>query len=418
MKSANAVLVGWTARVVVIGCSLWNTPLLLNMMDVPAYSVYAIVVSLAAWFNLLSLGIPNTAQNAIARHRAEGTDYRRLQYTVVNAAVVAAAVGAALCWPIGWLLKYTLLVGHHGFSLFSVALLCFGLWVNALLPAFNQILFGLHRSLWPNVMPGLQSLCTTGMLFVMSYVGLTGIEWAAVTFVAPALSVFAILAVVAGFAPRNGIDWLLLKQVTVEARHFLFFGLLSTGALSADYIIMARTLGSLDIVEYNLASKVFGVLLTLHAVLLSSSWSSLSDLHYRGESQLLRRRVKSLLFIGMIVVLPIATILLAFQADVFKLISGARAVSVSLDLLAVWPAYLLIRIWCDTFALAHMSAGRVATMHAYVAGQTLLSVAGQIWLGSLYGPAGILAGISLSFVLTAAWILPVRFVQFTHAGSR
>lgn len=415
MKSTTPVLAGWSARVVVVGCSLVNIPLLLNMLDVPAFSVYAIVMSLGAWFNLLSLGIPNTAQNAIARHRAEGTDYRVLQYTVVNAAVAAAALGLVLCWPFGWIIRYALLAGHDGVSHLAVALLCFGLCLNAFMPAFNQVLFGLHRSMWPNVMPGLQSLATTGLLLVMSELGVKGLDWAVVTFVAPASLIFAILAVAAGSSPRHSIDWRQLKQAIVEARHFLVFGLLSTGALSADYIVMARTLSSLDIVEYNLASKVFGVLLTLHAVVLSSSWSSLSDLYYTDQMQHLRRRVRSLLFAGMIVVVPPAILILAFQADVFRLISGARTVPVSLDLLAVWPAYLLIRVWCDTFALAHMSAGRVNTMHAYVLWQTVLSVAGQIWLGDRYGAAGVLAGISLSFLLTAAWILPLRFVQSTRA---
>jgi O-antigen/teichoic acid export membrane protein len=416
MKSAAAVLAGWSARIVVIGCSLVNTRLLLNMLDVPAYSVYAIVLSLGAWFNLLSLGIPNAAQNAIARHRAEDTDHRLLQYAVVNTAVVAAALGFVLCWPIGWVIQHTVLAGHDGASLSAVALLCFGLCLTAFTPVFNQILFGLHRGLWPNVMPGLQSIVTTGLLLFMSEIELKGLDWAVATFVVPTLLVFAILAVAAGAAPRHGIDWRQLKQVIVEARHFLVFGLLSTGALSADYIVMARTLTGLDIVEYNLASKVFGVLLALHAVVLSSSWSSLSDLHYSGQTKLLRRRVRSLLLAGVTVVLPPAMLILVFQTDIFRLISGARAVPLSLDLLAVWPAYLMIRVWCDTFALAHMSSGRVGTMHAYVAVQTALSVAGQIWLGDRYGAAGILAGISLSFLLTAAWILPFRFLQFTRAA--
>ncbi len=417
MKSTATVLAGWSARVVVIGCSLVNTRLLLNMLDVPAYAVYAIVLSLGPWFNLLNLGIPNTAQNAIARHRAEGTDHRELQHAVVNTAVVAAALGLVLCWPIGWIVQHTVLSGHDETSVRAVALLCFGLCLTALTPVFNQVLFGLHRGLWPNVMPGLQSLATTGLLLAMSGVGLKGLNWAVVTFVAPALLVFGILALAAGAAPRHGIDWRQLKRVMMEARHFLLFGLLSTGALSADYLVMAHTLSSLDIVEYNLASKVFTVLLTVHAVVLSSSWSGLSDLHYSGQSRLLRRRVRSLLVVGALVVLPPALLIVAFQSDVFRLISGARAVPVSLTLLALWPVYLLIRVWCDTFALAHMSAGRVSTMNAYVAGQTALSIAGQIWLGSRYGAAGILAGISLSFLLTAAWILPVRFVQLTRAAT-
>lgn len=414
MKSSTTVLVGWAARVVVIVCSLVNTRLLLDMLDLPAYAVYVIVLSLGPWFNLLTLGVPSTAQNAIARHRAEGSDHGVLQHTVMNTALVAAAVSLVFCWPIGWFVQHTILATHDVTSVTTVAMCCFGLCLTALIPVFNQILFGLHRGLWPNVMPGMQSLATTGLLLVISEAGLNGLDWAIAAFVTPALLAFAILAFVAGATPRHGIDWQKLKQVMVDARHFLLFGLLSTGALSADYVVMAHTLSSIDIVEYNLASKVFAVLLGVHAVVLASSWSSLSDLHYTGQIQQLRRRVRALLLLGVLVVLPATLLIVTFQSDLFRLISGAHTVQISPALLAIWPAYLLIRVWCDTFALAHMSAGRVGTMNAYVAVQTALSVAGQLWLGDRFGAAGILAGISLSFLLTAAWILPLRFVQLTH----
>lgn len=418
MRSTTAVLAGWSARVVTVGCSLVNTRLLLNMMDVPAYAVYAIVLSLGPWFNLLALGVPNTTQNAIAHHRAEGTDHGPLQRTAVNTAVAAAALSLVLCWPIGWVIQHTVLASHDGSTATAVALMCFGLCLTALTPVFNQILYGLHRSLWPNVMPGMQSLATTALLVMMSGAGLGGLDWAVATFVVPALLVFLMLACTAGATFHDGIDWSLLKQLILKGRHFLLFGVLSTGALSADYIVMARTLSSVDIVEYNLTSKVFTVLLTVHAVVLSTSWSGLSDLHYGGQTQVLRQRVRSLLLVGWLVVLPPALLVVAFQADIFRLIGGPRAVPVSIGLLVLWPLYLLIRVWCDTFALAHMSADRVGTLNAYVAGQTALSIAGQIWFGTRYGATGILAGISLSFLLTAAWILPMRFMYLTRtAGS-
>lgn len=414
MRSTTAVLAGWSARVVVVACSLVNTRLLLNMLDVPAYAVYAIVLSLGPWFNLLTLGVPNTAQNAIARHRADGTDHGPLQSTVANTAVLAAALSLLLCWPIGWAIQASVLADRVGISATAVTLMCFGLCLTALTPVFNQILFGLHRGLWPNVMPGLQSLATTALLLLMSAVGLRGLDWAVLTFVVPALLVFVTMARKAGAQVRSGIDLSQLKRVILEGRHFLLFGLLSTGALSADYIVMAHTLSSLDIVEYNLASKVFTVLLTVHAVVLSTAWSGLSDLHYGGQSQALRQRVRSLLWVGSLVVLPPALLIVGFQNDVFGLIGGAHTVSIPTGLLLLWPLYLLIRVWCDTFALAHMSAGRVGTLNAYVAGQTALSIAGQIWLGARYGATGILAGITLSFLLTAAWFLPKQFMHHTR----
>lgn len=415
MKSTTAVLAGWSARVLVVGCSLVNTRLLLNMLDVPAYAVYAIVLSLGPWFNLLALGVPNMAQNTIARYRAEGVDYSELKTSVVNAALVGATVALMLCWPVGWAVRHTVLAGHEGVTASAVALMSFGLCLTALTPVFNQVLLGLHRGLWPNVMPGLQSLVTTGMLLALEHGSYGGLDWAVASFVLPALLTFAILAVAAGAAPRYGINLRQLRQMLVDSRHFLLFGVLSTGALSADYVVMAFTLSSSDIVEYNLASKVFTVLLTVHAVVLSNSWSVLSDHHYSGNVAGLRRRVGWLLLVGMLVVLTPAIAVLALHDEVFGLISGGRMVRISMVLLVLWPIYLLIRVWCDTFALAHMSAGRVKIMNAYVVFQSVLSIGGQIWLGHYYGPAGILSGIILSFLLTAAWILPLHFLKVTCA---
>lgn len=414
MKQVTTVAVGWIARIAVVVCSLLNTRLLLDLLDVPAYAAYVIVLSLGPWFNLLNLGVPSTTQNTIAKLRSEGKDFSPIQRTAVNAAIAAVLICVALAVPIGWALRQTLLIDYPMASTTAISLMCFGLCVTALGLVFNQVLFALHRGIWPNVMPGVQAITVLMLLLLLKRLGLNGFEWAVAAFVLPATLVFIITAVLAGGFRNFTIDPNLLHRILFDSRTFMLFSVLSIGALSADYMVMAKLLTGSDIVEYNLASKVFSVLLAVHSVVLATSWSLMSDLYFQDAHYKMRQFTGRLLLIGAAVVMAPAICIVAWQNEIFTLIAGSRAVPIAPTLIVTWLVYLLVRVWCDTFAMAHLSCGKLGTMNAYVAVQTLISIAAQCALGPAMGATGILAGITISFLLTAAWILPIKFVSFTR----
>lgn len=414
MSSRDAVLAGWLARLVVVGCGLLNTRLLLSIMSVPDYAAYAIVISMGPWVSLLNLGVPNTAQNEIAKRRASGEDFEVLRQTVVNAAVLGASVFAVLSWPLGVGLSHTVLSRYDDLSVTGMALMCFGLCLNGLGMVANQVLFALHRNFWPNVMPGVQALATTVLLLIFQANGLGGLDRAALSFALPAALSFVLMARVAQARPSRGIDLALLLDMLRRSRSFLLLAFLASATLSVDYIVMANILTGPEVVEYSLAGKVFAVLLSVHAVLLATSWTGLSDAHYQGEPRLLRQRIAKLLIVGMgIVLLPSAAIL-TFKDTIFELITGRHDIAVSSALLSAWALYLVLRVWSDTFALAHMSAGRLALLNGYIPFQAAISIGMQILLGHHFGSLGVMLGLCASFVLTAAWILPMRFLQQTR----
>lgn len=417
MKSTTAVLAGWLARFVVVACGLLNTRLLLSVMEVPDYAAYVIVASLGPWMNLLNLGLPNTTQNEIAQRRAQGEDYDAVRQTVVNAAAFGALAFGVLSWPLGLVIRHTVLSSYDGLSHFGIALMCLGLCLNGLGMVANQVLFALHRSFWPNVMPGIQALMTTIILLLLKETDRTGFEWAALSFAVPAALSFVIMARVAQARLSRGVNMILLLDVLRRSRPFLLLAFFAAATLSIDYIIMARMLSGPDVVEYSLAGKVFTVLFSVHAVLLSTSWTALSDAHFQGAPRIVRQRICRLLAIGMAVILLPTAGILVFKQDIFTLITGAHDFHMSSTLLAVWAIYVVLRIWCDTFALAHMSAGRLAVLNGYIPFQAAISIGAQILLGQRYGGVGVMLGLCASFVLTAAWILPVRFFQQTRPVS-
>lgn len=414
MSSRAAVLTGWLARLVVVACGLLNTRLLLSIMEVPDYAAYAIVISLGPWFNLLNLGLPNTAQNEIAEHRAKGQDFEDLRQTVVNAAAFGALFFGVLSWPLAEALRHTVLSGYDGLSVMGIALMCFGLTLNGVGMVANQVLFALHRNFWPNVMPGIQALSTSGLLFVFQATGRGGLDWAALSFFLPAAMSFLLMARVVQARPLIGVNLGLLIAVLNRSRSFLLLAFLAAATLSVDYIVMARILTSPEVVEYSLAGKVFAVLLSVHAVLMATSWTSLSDNHYLGQTHLVRQRIAKLMIVGMGVVLLPSAAILAFKDPIFALITGRNDFSISNQLIGSWMLYVLVRVWCDTFAVAHMSAGRLDLLNTYIPFQAAISICSQIFLGQHFGPVGVMLGLCASFILTAAWILPMRFLQHTR----
>lgn len=415
MSARAAILAGWLARLVAIACGLLNTRLLLSITTVPDYAAFAIVVSLGPWVSLLNFGLPNTAQNEIAQRRAKGESFEALRQTAVNAAVFGALGLGLLSWPLSEALRHTVLSGYENLSAIGIALMCYGLGLNGLGMVANQVLFALHKNFWPNVMPGIQSLATTILLLSIHATGRSGLAWAAASFAVPAALSFFILAAAAQARPARGIDTALLIEALRHSRSFLLLSFLSAATLSVDYVVMARLLTGPDVLEYSLSGKVFAVLLSVHAVLIATSWTSLSDAHYQGKAWLMRQRLSRLLMAGMGAVLIPTVAILVWRQEIFALISGRHGFAVSDRLLAVWVLYLVLRVWCDTFALAHMSAGRLALLNGYIPVQAAVSIGAQVLLGQRYGSVGVMLGLCASFVVTAAWILPLRFLQQTRS---
>lgn len=423
MSRLVPVVAGWTARAVVIACAFINTRLLLDLVGVNGYAAFAIVMSLAPWLALLNLGLPNSAQNLIAERRARGLGIQRLRETSVDTAFAAgllylplALIAAALVWRL-------LLPDHGGLSFPNVALLLWALVAQGLTAVFHQVLHAMHRSTWPVVAPAVQAALTAALLLAGRDASPDPAqrEWHATLATAlPILAVFLISALIVRARPRLRPNSRALRRLLHTARGFLLFGVTGTLALSCDYIVMSRLLQSAQVAEYNLASKAFSTILTLHSVLLAASWTPLSDRFFRGDLAGMRRQLARLLGMGAILVALTGLPLALCMDTVVRLLTDGKIDALPLSLTLAWLVYVAMRVWSDSFATALLSCNQVGIINRYVVWQSLMSVMAQWLLATRYGATGIVLGILASFLLTAAWILPLRFFSITRpapAGS-
>jgi len=411
----SPIVAGWIGRIVSASCGLLNTRLLIDLMGIQNFGSITIVLSLLPWFAFLNLGLPNSVQNAISRMRVASQDVTALKQISVNAAffIAVALTPAALIFA--FLIQHLLLKGHDATQYAWISVICVAMIFNGFSQVFNHVLYGMHRSFWPVVAPAIQAAMTTLALTLAIVLHARNPIWGAVAVALPIMTLFAFSARLVGARPRLSIDWMHLRGILKEGRGFLVFGLAAQVTLACDYIVMAFLLSNQNIVEYNLVSKIFGVILTLHSVLMATSWTPMSDRYHRGDFVALRRDVKHLLLIGYSLAIGVALPMIIFMSDVTSILSGSRVLTVPFSLVASWFGYIIVRVWSDTFATALLSFNELSTMNGYIFWQAAISLPAQWFLGVEFGSTGIVLGIIISFIVTAAWVLPWKFAELTRA---
>lgn len=409
-----AVIAGWVARVLVIILSLVNSRLLIELVGVEGLAVQSILISLATWFVLLNLGIPSAVQNMISRHRAEGKDYEELKQTASNAVFLIFVAFSPLVIGLGITVKHIVLSRYPEVTTTTVVLFCVGLFIAGLSVLFNQILYAEQRGHWPNVYPAINALCITGCLIAFRSLSIFNINMVLLVFVIANLVVAVLGALQAKIFRIWCLDRQILSEIWRNCRGFALFAFLAAGVLGIDYLIMSRILSAQDIAVYNISQRVFMALFSVHAIILTSSWSGVSETLFAKQWGLARKRISNLLLIGAGMVVVLGGIVIMFMGNIAGIISHGKITEVPLTLTFLFLVYMLLRIWSDTYAMALLSVNETSILNRYVPFQAAISIASQVLLGNKFGTTGILLGIIVSFLATAAWILPRAFYKLTR----
>lgn len=397
--------------------SLVNTRLLVELTGVAGLAAHSIIVSLTAWLALLNFGVPSGMQNLISERRAQGLSLQTLRDTVTSLTAVGFVAMIPVSIGIAVLTKYYLLAAYPFVATWAVAVACLLLLLSSLGMVFNQMLHAEHRSVWPNVYPSLTALGVSGVLLGLKLVQEGDFNYVLALYFLPSAAVVGLAARQLRLPRRWLLDRDCLAALWQRSRGYLLASSLGTLTLGIDYAILSQLLSEREVATYNLASRFFLVVLTIHAVLLASAWTPMGEMFYRREYLQLKKYVWRLLGVGMSLGTLAGMAILALLPDLVHLLAGPIAPEVPLSLALLWWAYMMVRIWSDSFFTVLQSFGRTDILNRYIPIQALISVLAQVALGSYYGAEGVLLGIMLSFFLTCVWYLPRNGLRLLSAHA-
>jgi len=177
--------------------------------------------------------------------------------------------------------------------------------------------------------------------------------------------------------------------------------------LQVDYIVLSQFLAPTDIALYALTTKVYGLAFFFYNALLMALWPVFAELLARRRVDAVRSHLRLYLELGVgyMVVSTVAMIWLMPAA--VRLLAPGQALLPPAALIVGMGVYYTVRVWCDTFATLLQSMSRLRPFWLLVPAQALLSAALQWVLAPRFGLPGVVAGLTLSFLFTVAWALPV-----------
>jgi len=412
-----AVFAGWAAKVVVVLLSLLNTRMLIDLVGIEGLAVQSIIVSLTVWFALLNFGIPTAVQNLVSKYRAKGADYETVKNTAYTILIILFLLLLPVVLSAGLIVRYWLLSNYEFVSVQSVLIACTLMFISGLGLLFSQILYAEHRGIWANIYPAINAICVFAGLATLGWLGFTNFNIVLVVFLLPSLLIFCLGAFqIRAFRVWN-LDVKIAREIWRDSKGLLLFATLSAATLAVDYFIMSRLLQPYDIAQYNLASRIFITILSIHGVLLVTTWPVISELLHRKQLSEARKKLALTLQQGLVFMVVAGGGLVMTMDWIIPILSGNKITDVPLYLSLSLFIYTMLRIWSDTFAMGLLCIGKTGPINLYIPFQAGISLIGQYVFANMFGVIGIVFGLIVSFVLTAAWILPWQFFKITKKNE-
>ena len=410
----KAAAIGWSARLGVLVFSFVNTRLLIEALGIDGTAAYTIILSITPWIGLLNLGLPITMQNEVSRLRSQGVDIVIFQQHAIGTMLLTGLFLLPIPLTIGWAIKTILLVDYEQFSHGTIMIAVLLIYISAIFQLLPQLMYANNNAVWPNLYPFISAIwifiiLTLVVTFQFTNVGLVTISLMLSNILMP---LHAMIRTKLFRSVKIDLS-VSVKQISTS-RNILLFTAIATSVLSVDYIIMSRILEATEIVKYGVTSKLFFIILTFHSILIAVNWTPVSDSINSKLMKEARAKIYGILKFGMSAGFICGVIIIVFQEFIFNILTGGEVVDISAFLIVSFLIYTLLRVWTDTFAFALQGCGKVNLINMFLPIQAIVSCSGQYYLGGAFGAVGVLWGMILSFLLTAAWIIPYYFFKMTR----
>jgi O-antigen/teichoic acid export membrane protein len=408
------IVAGWLARGLVIFLAFINTRLLIESVGIEGLAVHSIITSLIPWITLLNLGLPTSIQHAISISRGRDGGYDTLIDHSFGTMIVMGFVLLPVTGFFAYLIHYFLLTKYPFVAFGTVLGTCVLIHLIGVCQLLTQVMYAEHEAFWPNIYPAFAPVWTSGVLLIAVFYKIENFNFIMLAIAASNMIMPMHAARRMRIFSKAKFNFQVMQKQIINSRNHFIFAIMAASTLSIDYAVMSRTLTHLDIVEYNLVSRLFLSLMVVHSVVLATSWTPISDLMNAGKKSEARTLLEKVLWFGILIATVAGFLIILLINPLSNLLTGGTVNSIPIDLCIAFYIYIVLRIWTDTFTMAIQGYGMVSDINRFLPIQAFISILCQYYLGHKFGATGIVYGLILSFLLTAAWIIPKKFYSITR----
>lgn len=190
--------------------------------------------------------------------------------------------------------------------------------------------------------------------------------------------------------PRRRTVMSSIRPILRPSLRFWALGLAGLVVISIDPIIASQVLGLAEAGDFNVAQKLFTVLIAVDFALLAPLWSAYTNAAASGDWNWIARAVRRSLALTMGVVGVGAALLLVTSSNIFRLWVGHdiddRALMVAL------AAWAVVYAFTNCYAVLLNGLGAIRLQTVLAIGAAVANWPVSVWLGSRFGAQGVVEG--------------------------
>jgi O-antigen/teichoic acid export membrane protein len=408
---------GWIGRGIQVIAQLLAVRFLIEGVGTPGYGVFAVLASLNGWLLLSDFSIGISLQNHISERRVAGENVDDLILTAILLSLMATGVVGAILLLLGpWLAE--LLLGKFAFLSMTERLLAFYAMVvpgvgTALGTVAYRIWFAQHRGYLSNLMPAAGTVIGTTAVWFLTHVAPSSAYPVALNTFAyylplALLPIMVLLVTVSGIARRHRFRSELVRPLLTRGLRFWVSGLLASGVLGVDYVIMVQVLDVHDIVVYSVASKLFLLIFFVFNAMLQALWPVCAEAIARDDWPAVGALTRRYIALGAAFTLVAGVGVAITNAWIVQILAPGLNTPIPLLVVVLLTLYTTLRVWTDMFGMILQSMNDLFLMWTVAPVQVLLSIGLQTLGARWFGLPGLISGLIGCYLLTAAWVLPLR----------
>jgi len=385
-------------------------PLTIHYIDGVQYGIWITIASLVAWINTFDIGLSNGLRNKLA-HSIAIDERENIVKDIANTYAllfIIASIFFISFFVVGSFFNWNMLFNIQksiNYDIWPIILIALGgFCLQFILQPINSILIATHQPFRSALILLIGQALTFILIFFLKMFTVGNLY--ILVIIASGSPVFTLL--VAGFylyktslknfAPRFDAIQLKKSSGLVTTGGMFFF--IQLGALilfETDNIVITKTLGPLEVTNFNIAFKYFSIITVAFGVIITPYWSAFTDAFAKNDFKWIKDSINKMLFVWMFFAL--FSILLYFlSATLYRLWIGENIVIPSLLSISL-AVYVNAVVWNVIFAYLLNGIGKLRVELIMMVSTAVLNIPLSVFLIHRIGVSGTVIANIIVFLI-------------------
>ncbi|MGX5857989.1 lipopolysaccharide biosynthesis protein [Dyadobacter jiangsuensis] len=409
-KIVKNVILSFGVKLGSIIVGLLLMPMTIDYVNPIQYGVWLTLSSLTSWFNFFDIGMGNGLRNRLAECLTKGnteeaqtyvaTTYAVMAIIAVTLALIATLLNSFIDWSSVLNISDTMNVSVR--KSMSVVFICFS--IQLVTQLINPILMAVHQSALAGTVSFIGQLVVLIVIAAVKTVLPGTLELLALivtsipVLVATIYSIILFRTKLKHISPTfSRINVSFAKDVMTTGGAFFFVQLGALFLFQSNNIIISRVISPLAVTEYNIGYKLFSMANMVFTIIVTPLWSAYTEAYVSGDYKWMKQSLSKMRKIWLL--LSTLTVMLLFLSnDIIKIWIG-DSVIVPKSVNIVLAIYMIVLMWQTLHVYILNGLGKVRIQTFLVLVSAILNIPFSIYLGQLFGVAGIIVSNIIVFTV-------------------